>query len=141
MRHLKLLVLLAIVMAALGISVTYAQTIIRARAEGSYRRGVMYRLHKMANPEAVSGCDRVVLVGTVESAVHNDKSEIVNFSMKLRSGQRRTVNLSTSLYPQLPIEAEQGLSKLLTEGKRVRVVAYSCPGAAAVLEADEIRAL
>ena len=101
----------------------------------------MYKLSKMSEPEAVSGCDRVVLVGTVESAAHNDKKEIVNFALKTRSGERRTIRLSTSLYPQLPIEAEMGLARLLTAGKRVRVVAYSCQGAACVLEADEIRGL
>lgn len=140
MQRLKRVCLVAIVIAASGITVTYAQTIFRARAVGSYNsRGVMHRLHKMSDPAKVSGCDRIILVGTVQSATDNDKNEIVNFSMKIRSGERRTVNLSSALYPQLPIEAEIGLSRLLTQGKRIRVVAYSCEGVG--LEADEIRAL
>lgn len=141
MHQLKRFSLLALVIAASGITATYAQTIVRARPVGSYSRGGMFKLSKIAEPEAVSGCDRVVLVGTVESATHNDKNEIVNFALKTQSGERRTFNLSASLYPQLPIEAEMGLAKLLTVRKRVRVVAYSCQGAACVLEADEIRAL
>jgi len=141
MQQLKRSSVLALLIAASGIPATYAQTIFRARPVGHYSRSGMYRLSKMSEPEAVSGCDRVVLAGTVESAAHNDKNEIVNFALKTQSGERRTINLSTSLYPQLPIEAEMGLAKLLTAGKRVRVVAYSCQGAACVLEADEIRAL
>ena len=139
MRHIKVPCLLLLVIAASGLTVTYAQTIFRARAEGSYRRGVMFRLTKMSDPESVAVCDRVVLVGTVESAARNDKDEIISFSLKTRTGGQRTVNLSSALYPQLPIEAERGLAKLLSEGKKVRIVAYSCQGG--MPEADEIRAL
>lgn len=141
MRHQKLLCLLALSAAASGISTSFAQTIIRARAVGSYREGVMFRLHKMSDPKAVSECKRVVVIGTVESAEQNDQNEIVKFSLKTRNGETQTINLPEALYPQLPIEAEHGLAKMLTEGKKVRVATYECPSAVGVLEADEIRVL
>jgi hypothetical protein len=141
-RHLRLFCLLALAVAASGIPAAYAQTRFHARPVGSYDgRGVMFRLHKIADPKDVAGCERLVLVGIVESAEHNDRKEIVSFSLKARNGGARTVNLSTSLYPQLPVEAEIGLSKLLSKGRRVRVVAYSCAASPDALEADEIRAL
>ena len=141
MRHVKLLCSLAFAAAASGVPAVYAQTRFHARPVAGYRRNVMFRLQKIADPKDVAGCDRLVLTGAVESAEHNERKEITSFSLKARDGAMRAVNLSASLYPQLPVEAETGLAKLLSRGRRVRVVAYGCPASAGALEADEIRAL
>jgi hypothetical protein len=141
MRRPKLFCVLTLVIAALEISDIYAQTNIRARAVASYRRGTMFRIQKMSDPVEVSGCDRFVLVGTVESVGYDDRSEIVNFSLKARNGKSRRVNLPKTLYQQLPVEAEMALPKLLSRGRRLRAVAYGCVASADALEADEIKAL
>ena len=139
MRHL--LCLLMLMTAASGISPVYAQHI-RARAVASYNaRLTMIRVHKMLDPEEVSGCDRFILVGRVVSVEYDDRMEIVDFALKARNGESRRVNLPKSLYAQLPSEAERGLQKLLSRGKRIRVVAYGCGFSVGVLEADEIKAL
>jgi hypothetical protein len=137
MRHL--LCLLMLMTAVSGISAVYAQHT-RVRAVASYdARLTMIGVYKMSDPEEVSGCDRFILVGRVVSVAYDERSEIVTFSLKARNGESRRVNLPKSLYAQLPSEAERGLQKLLSRGKRIRVVAYGC--SVGVLEADEIRAL
>lgn len=140
MRHLGRLCLLALAAAASGLPAVYAQSSFHARPVASYRRGVMFRLQKIADPKDVAGCDRLALAGAVESAARNGRDEITGFALKTGDGARRTVKLSASLYPQLPVEAERGLAKLLSAGRRVRVVAYGCRASAGALEADEIRA-
>ena len=120
-----------------GISTVYAQHT-RARAVASYdARLTMIRVYKMADPKEVAGCDRFILVGRVISVEYNERREIVTFSLKARNGESRRINLPKSLYAQLPIEAETGLQKLSSTGKRIRVVAYDC--SVGVLETDEIR--
>ena len=71
----------------------------------------------------------------------DDRREILSFSLKPRNGEDRKVNLPNSLNKQLPTEAEMALPKLLSRGKRVRVVVYGCGASVGVIEADEIRAL
>ena len=140
MRHL--LCLLILITPTAEISSIYAQhTRIRVRAVASYNaHGAMVRVYKMSDPEEVSGCERFILVGRVVSVEYDDRREIVNFSLKARNGESRKVNLPKSLYKQLPGEAERALPKLLSRGKRIRVVAYGCGVSLGVLEADEIRA-
>lgn len=141
MRHL--LCLLILMTPAAELSSIYAQhSSIRARAVASYNaRGTMVRVYRMSDPEEVSGCERFILAGRVVSVEYDDRSGIVKFSLKDRNSESRKVNLPKSLYKQLPSEAEMALPKLLSRGKRVRVVAYGCDVSVGVLEADEIRAL
>ena len=136
-----LLCLLLLMTAGSGILPIHAQHTV-ARAVASYdARLTMIGVHKMLDPEEVSGCNRFTLVGRVVSVEYDDRREIVNFSLKTRNGESRRVNLPKSLYAQLPGEAERGLEKLLSRGKRIRVIAYGCGVSAGVLEADEIKAL
>ena len=140
MRHLLWLVLL---MTATETSPVYAQqTVFRARAIASYNaRVMMIRVYKMADPEEVSRCSRFILIGRVVSVEYDDRREIVSFSLKTLNGEDRKVNLPNSLYEDLPSEAEMALPKLLSRGKRIRVVTYGRGASVGVLEADEIRAL
>ena len=142
MQHIKFLCLLMFITAALEMPVVSAQTF-RARAMATYnRRGTMIMLQRMSDPKVISGCSRLVLVGTVVSVEYDKQRQIVNFSLQARNGMRRKVHLPKLLYEQqLPIEAEVGLSKLIAGGKRIRVLAYDCRNTARELEADEIKAL
>jgi hypothetical protein len=140
MRGLKLFCLLTLVSVALEISVVDAQNF-RARAMASYNDRGMIGVSRMSALGKVSGCVRLVMVGTVVSVESDDRREIVNFSFETRNGRSRKVYLSKSLYKELPSEAEQGLARLLARGKRIRVKAYRCGGSDGMLEADEIRTL
>jgi hypothetical protein len=84
-------------------------------------------LERMADPKEISGCSRLILVGTVAVIEYDNQNQIVNFSLTLRSGRTRKVALPKLLYErQLPSEAEVGLSRLDDKVKRIRVVAYGC---------------
>lgn len=140
MHRLKLFCLLIFLTAALQGAVVCAQNF-HARAVAHYRRGTMFMLDRMADPKEISGCSRLVLVGTVAALEYDNQNQIVNFSLTLRKGSPRIVYLPKLLYErQLPSEAEVGLSRLVDRGKRIRVVAYGCRNSAGELEADQIRA-
>ena len=112
-----------------------------ARAVAHYRRGTMFMLDRMADPKEISGCSRLVLVGTVAAAEYDHQGQIVNFSLTPRNDRTRRIYLPKLLYErQLPSEAEVGLSRLVDKGKRIRVVAYGCGSSDGELEADQIRA-
>jgi hypothetical protein len=140
MHRVKLFCLLIFLTAVLEGSLVFAQNF-HARTVGNYRRGTMFMLDQMADPKEISGCSRVVLVGTVAVVEYDNQNQILNFSLTLRNDRTRKVNLPKLLYErQLPSEAEVGLSRLVDRGKRIRVVAYGCGSSAVELEADQIRA-
>jgi hypothetical protein len=138
MRYLRCFCLAMLIAATLQVTLVQAQ-IFHARAVGHYRRGSMFMLDRMADPAQVSGCSRLVLVGSVVSIEYDNKKQIVSFSQQVRNGRVLKLVLPDLLYePQLPVEAEIGLGRLVDKSKRLRVVAYDCRGS---LEVDQIKAL
>jgi hypothetical protein len=138
MRYVKYLCLLMLIAAMLEGSPARAQ-VFHARAVGHYQGGRMIMLDKMAEPAKISGCSRLVLVGSVVAVDYVNEEQIVSFSLRVRNARVRKFVLPELLYEQqLPVEAEVGLGRLVDKGKGLRVVAYDCRGS---LEVDQIKAL
>ena len=116
-----------------------AQTSQKDKAIARYdERGNMVSLYNLNTQEARERCARFVYVGIITGAEYDNERLLVTFSIRRKNHHIESFNLVDTRFESADREK---VSTLMKVGNRVRVVAYGCGASAAVLEADEVKAL